>query len=127
MARTKAAFAGGNGLSNYLGLDVIAPVSPRGTVNAALQSPGQGSRRRHDLPADVMVYYVIVMAGSEVSTRGVLRCLEGGMRWISPDLPVRASGKSSISGAHTRLGAAPFSALRDQCVVSGAAPGVSPR
>ena len=42
--------------------------------------------------------------------------LADGLRWISPDLPVRVSGKSSISRARTRLGAAPFSALRDQCV-----------
>ena len=64
-----------------------------------------------------MVYYVIVMAlFRQVATREGLRCLEGGMRWISPDLPVRVSGKSSISRARTRLGAAPFRTLRDSCV-----------
>ena len=64
-----------------------------------------------------MVYYVIVMAlFRTVSAREVLRCLVDGLRWISPDLPVRVSGKSSISRARTRLGAAPLSALRDSCV-----------
>ena len=117
MARTKAAFTGGNRLSDYLGLGVIALVFPRDTVNATLRSLNQGNRRRRDLPADVMVYYVIVMAlFRQVATREVLRCLEGGMRWISPDLPVRVSGKSSISRARTRLGAAPFRTLRDSCV-----------
>ena len=34
----------------------------------------------------------------------------------SPEFPVRVSGKSSISRARTRPGAAPFKALRDSCV-----------
>ena len=46
MARTKAAFTGGNRLSDYLGMRVIAPVYPRDAVNTTLRSPGQGSRRR---------------------------------------------------------------------------------
>ena len=65
-----------------------------------------------------MVYTVIVMAlFRAVSTREVLRCLVDGLRWVSPDLPVRVSGKSSISRARARLGVAPFIALRDSCVV----------
>ncbi len=43
-------------------MSVVAPVFPRDTVNATLRSPGQGSRRRRDLPADVIVCCVIVMA-----------------------------------------------------------------
>ena len=69
-----------------------------------------------------MVYYVIAMARFWTdSAREVLRCLVDGLRWISPDLPVRVSGKSSICRA--RLGEAPFSALRDSCVVPLAYPG----
>ena len=118
MARTKATFTGGNRLSDYLGVSVVARVFPRDKVNATLRSLNLDSRRRRDLPADVMVYYVIVMAlFRQFATREVLRCLADGLRWISPDLPVRVPGKSSISRARTRLGAAPFSALRDQCVV----------
>ena len=118
MARTVAALTGGMRLSDYLSVSVIARVYPREAVRAALRSLGRDSLRRRDLPAEVMVYYVIVMAlFRTVSAREVLRCLVDGLRWISPDLPVRVSGKSSISRARTRLGAAPFSALRDSCVV----------
>ena len=124
MARTAAAFAGGIRLSDYLSVSVIARVYPREAVRAALRSPGRDSRRRRDLPAEVMVYYVIAMAlFRTVSAREVLRCLVDGLRWISPDLPVRVSGKSSISRARTRLGAAPFLALRDSCVAPLARPG----
>ncbi|MCY3879000.1 MAG: IS4 family transposase [Rhodobacteraceae bacterium] len=117
MARTSAAFSGGVRLSDYLGVSVIARVYPRGSVREALRSLNRDSRRRRDLPAEVMVYYVIAMAlFRSVSARGVLRCLSDGLRWISPDLPMRMSGKSSISRARTRLGAAPFAALRASCV-----------
>ena len=117
MARTKATFTGGMRLSDTLSVSVIAQVYPRKKVRAALWSQGRDSQRRRDLPAEVMVYYVIVMAlFRAVSTREVLRCLVDGLRLVSPDLPVRVSGKSSISRARARLGTAPFTALRDSCV-----------
>ena len=117
MARTAAAFTGGMRPSDRLSVSVIARVYPREAVRAALRSLGRDSRRRRDLPAEVMVYYVIAMAlFRTVSAREVLRCLVDGLRWISPDISMRVSGKSSISRARTRLGAAPFMALRDSCV-----------
>ena len=75
MARTKAAFAGGMRLSDHLGVSVIARVHRRDTVDAALRSLNRGSRRRRDLPADVMVCCVIVMARLRpLATREILRC-----------------------------------------------------
>jgi len=47
-----------------------------------------------------------------VSAREVLRCLMEGLQWVSSDATLRVSGKSSISRARTRLGSAPFEALR---------------
>ena len=48
----------------------------------------------------------------QVSTREVLRCLADGLRLVAPGVPVRISGKSSISRARSRLGTAPFEELR---------------
>ena len=48
----------------------------------------------------------------QVSTREVLRCLADGLRLVAPGVPVRISGKSSISCARSRLGTAPFEELR---------------
>ena len=85
MARTAAEFPGGTRLSDYLSVSVIARVYPREAVRTALQSLNRDSRRRRDLPAEVMVYYVIAMAlFRAVSSREVLRCLVDGLRWISP-------------------------------------------
>ena len=117
MARTSASLPGGLRLSDYLSVGVIARVYPRAAVREALRRTDRGSRRTRSLPAEVMVYYVMALAlFRQASTREVLRCLMEGLRWLSPGGEVRVSGKSSISRARTRLDAAPFSALRDQCV-----------
>ena len=59
------------------------------------------------------MYYVVALGlFRSVSAREVLRCLMEGLRWVSSDATLRVSGKSSISRARTRLGSAPFEALR---------------
>ncbi len=96
MAQIVAAFVECMRLLDHLSVSVIVRVYPR----EALQSLGLGSRWRRDLPAAVMVYYVIAMAlFRTISARDVLRCRVDGLRWISSDLPVLVSGKSSISRA----------------------------
>ncbi len=124
MARTQASFPGGLRLSDYLGLGVIAQVFPLGSVEAALEACGVRSERRRDLPLEAMVYCVIAMGlFRQVSTCEVLRCLADGLRWVAPGVPVRISGKSSISRARSRLGKAPFEELRRSRVAALAAPG----
>src|SRR5207245_2961095 len=53
-----------------------------------------------------MVYYIICLAlFMEVSYREVLRCLLEGLEWLlGPGHTVKATGKSGISQARTRLG-----------------------
>ena len=53
----------------------------------------------------------------QISASEVLRCLSDGLRVVAPQVPVRISGKSSISRARSRLGTAPFKELRRNCVV----------
>ena len=112
MARTQAVLPGGARLSDYLSVGVIAQVFPLPAVRAALEECGRRSQRQRSLPAEVMVYYVIALGlFRSVSAREVLRCLVDGLRWMASSMPVRVSGKSSISRARTRLGTAPFQAL----------------
>src|SRR3712207_3594640 len=49
-------------------------------------------------------------------TREVLRCLLEGLRWLWGAEAVRVAGKSGISQARTRLGAAPLRRLYEQVV-----------
>ena len=113
MSRTQAVLPGGPRLSDYLSIGVLAQVYPIAAVREALASCGRASLRQRALPAEAMVYYVVALGlFRSVSAREVLRCLMEGLRWVSSDATLRVSGESSISRARTRLGSAPFEALR---------------
>jgi hypothetical protein len=83
-----------------------------------LSSTGKSSIRQRDLPAQVVVYYVIALAlYMQSSYREVLRCLLEGVQWLrDPSVGVRVAGKSGISQARTRLGWEPLRQLHDELV-----------
>ena len=118
MARTAAKLPGGNRLTDFISLGVIAKTFPIAKVQAVLAATGKASVRERDLPAHVMIYYVIVMAlFMNASCREVLRCLLEGIRWLSnPSAPLKVTGKSGISQARTRLGSEPMRRLHDELV-----------
>jgi hypothetical protein len=76
------------------------------------------SVRERDLPAHVVVYYVIALALYKRSSyREVLRCLPEGEQWLpDPSVKVKVAGKSGISQARTRLGAEAIKQLYDGAV-----------
>jgi hypothetical protein len=115
MARTAAGLPAGIRLSDHISLGVIARTFPLDRVQQVLAETAKASER--DLPAHVMVYYVIALAlYTSASTREVLRCLLEGLRWLWGAEAVRVAGKSGISQARTRLGAEPLRRLHDQLV-----------
>jgi hypothetical protein len=73
----------------------------------------RASVRERDLPAHVVVHYVIALALSmRSSTREVSRCLLEGVQWLlDPSVQVKVAGKSGISQARSRLGAEPLRRL----------------
>lgn len=106
MARTMAVLPEGARLTDYLSLGVLTTRLPLSQVKAVLAAQGKASRRQRDLPAHVVVYYVVALAlFMEVSYREVLRCLLEGLAWLlGPEQKVKVTGKSGISQARTRLG-----------------------
>ncbi len=118
MARTVAGLALGSRLADYITLGVVAKTFPLETIHSLLAETGRASRRERDLPAHVMVYYVIALAlYRDVSTREVLRCLLEGVRWLAgPDARLAPAGRSGISQARTRLGEAPLRRLYETVV-----------
>ena len=118
MARTVAELPKGSRITDYISLGVLNTMIPRTAVDAALQASSRQSIRQRDLPAHVMVYYVIALAlYMQSSYREVLRCLLEGLQWLSdPSARPRVVGKSGISQARTRLGAEPLQALHDAVV-----------
>src|SRR5689334_16250287 len=115
MARTTAILPAGQRITDYISLGVITKYFPRQTVDDVLKRTQRVSVRQRDLPAHVVVYYVIALAlYMQSSYREVLRCLLEGLHWlVDPSLPPRVAGKSGISQARTRLGAEPLRTLYD--------------
>ena len=124
MARTVASLPAGSRITDYISLGVIAKFFPREKVQAALEQTGRASVRERDLPAHVVMYYVIALAlYMRSSYREVLRCLLEGVQWLlDPSVSTKVAGKSGISQARTRLGAEPMKALYEAMVVPIAEP-----
>jgi len=118
MARTLAGLPKGRRLTDYLSLGVLTTRLPLQRVKAVLEAQGKASRRQRELPAHVVVYYVIALAlFMQVSYREVLRCLLEGLSWLlGPEQTVKVTGKSGISQARTRLGWPVLRQLYDEVV-----------
>ncbi|HVC91867.1 MAG TPA: IS4 family transposase [Acidobacteriaceae bacterium] len=118
MARTVAELPPGTRITDYISLGVITRTFPVSSIGSVLSKTGTASVRQRDLPAQVVVYYVIALAlYMQSSYREVLRCLLEGVQWLrDPSINVRVAGKSGISQARTRLGWEPLRQLHDELV-----------
>ena len=118
MARTVAELPPGARITDYISLGVITKTFSLSTIVPVLSKTGTASIRQRDLPAHVVVYYVIALAlYMQSSYREVLRCLLEGVQWLrDPSAGVRVAGKSGISQARTRLGWEPLRQLHDELV-----------
>lgn len=118
MARTVAELPSGERITDYISLGVITKTFPRAKVETILEATGKTSKRQRDMPAHVVVYYVIALALYMNSSYGeVLRCLIEGIRWLAGQKAgVKVTGKSGISQARTRLGWKPIKQLHDEVV-----------
>jgi hypothetical protein len=118
VARTVAELPPGARITDYISLGVITKTFPLSSIGSVLSKTGTASVRRRDLPAQVVVYYVIALAlYMQSSYREVLRCLLEAVQWLrDPSVSVRVAGKSGISQARTRLGWEPLRQLHDELV-----------
>jgi hypothetical protein len=118
MARTVASLPAGSRITDYISLGVIAKAFPLTSIRTALAETQKASVRQRDLPAHVVVYYVIALAlYMRSSYREVLRCLLEGIQWLrDPSANLKVAGKSGISQARTRLGWEPLRQLHDELV-----------
>jgi hypothetical protein len=118
VARTVAELPPGARITDYISLGVITKTFPLSIIGPVLSKTGTASVRQRDLPAQVVVYYVIALAlYMQSSYREVLRCLLEAVQWLrDPSVGVRVAGKSGISQARTRLGWEPLRQLHDELV-----------
>ena len=80
---------------------MIAKFFPAEKIHEVLQQTNRASVRERDLPAHVVVYYVIALAlYMRSSYREVLGCLLEGVQWLlNPSAKVKVAGKSGIMSA----------------------------
>ena len=107
-------------------LGVLTAPVPGELVDAVLAATGRERRRRRQLPARLVVYYVIALAlYAQASYGEVLRCLLEGVRWLRlGGADVARASKSAITRARARLGAAPLKELFARVARPFAEPGL---
>lgn len=116
MARKVAGLGRSPRATDFVSLGVLTKFVPVQKVEAVLSETGRQSQRRRQLPAPVVVYYVLALAlYMEASYGEVLRCLLEGLGWLGlPIQGLRQTARSSISQARKRLGPEPIQRLYEE-------------
>ena len=84
MARAARTVGASGRIADFVTVGVIARAFPLSEVRRVLAQTGKTSQRERELPAHLVVYYVIAMAlFMNASCREVLRCLLEGVHWLS--------------------------------------------
>jgi transposase IS4-like protein/DDE family transposase len=113
MAGKPAHRLNGSSINDFVSLGVLTMTLPPSLIDEVLTATGRHSCRQRQLPARLVVYYVIALAlFGPVSCTEVLRCLIESLRWLHRSaelLPVAC--KSAITQARTRLGPEPLRRL----------------
>ncbi len=105
MAGKAATLDGGIRIADYLSTGLLARTCPPEAVDAALTTCGRQSKRRRDLPAHAVVYYVMALSlYRHVNYVEALRVVTEGMQFLGDAAVRREVGKSGISAARQRLG-----------------------
>lgn len=80
MARSIAELPKGSRITDYISLGVISTTFPLAKIKEVISGAGKASQRQRDLPAHVVVYYVVALAlYMQSSYREVLRSLLEGI------------------------------------------------
>ena len=117
MAGKVATLPPGSRITDFVSFGILARCFPIARVHEALAATGKASQRQRDLPAHVVVYYVLALSlYMQSSSREVLRCLLEGLQWLKIGAPIAIAGKSGISQARSRLGWPVMQHLHDTLV-----------
>ena len=108
----------GGRITDELAMGILARTYPTARVREILQQQGRASQRERDLPAHLMVYYVMGLGmWMGASCREVLRCLLMGVHWLlGGEQGYKVTGKSGITQARQRLGWEVMKAIHDEIV-----------
>lgn len=114
MARRAKSISQGNTATEHLGVGVLALCYPLPIVTGIIAECGRSDKRVRDLPAALMVYYVIALSlFPGVAYQSVLRWLLSGLQWLG-NHQFRVACRESLSDARQRLGALPMQRLHER-------------
>jgi hypothetical protein len=114
MARHAKSISQGNAATEHLGVGVLALCFPLPKVVSIIAACDKVDKRVRDLPAALMVYYVIALSlFPGVAYQSVLRWLLSGLQWLGNNLCGVACGEW-LRVAGQRLGALPMQRLHEQ-------------
>jgi len=114
MARHAKSISQGNTATEHLGVGVLALCYPLPEVADIISECGKSDKRIRDLPAALMVYYVIALSlFPGVAYQSVLRWLLSGLQWLG-NHPFRVACRESLSDARQRLGVLPMQRLHEK-------------
>ncbi|HEX8455112.1 MAG TPA: IS4 family transposase [Longimicrobium sp.] len=118
MARVSKVRHEGDRLTDLMNIGVLTTRFPLDQVHEVLRETGKASKRVRDLPAHVMMYYVIALSLYRAEgSREVLRLLLSGLQAIvGLGVVVVPATKGAISRARSRLGLEPVKELYDRIV-----------
>lgn len=118
MARVSKVRHEGEWLTDLMSIGVLTTRFPLDKIHEVLRTTGRASQRLRDLPAHVMMYYVIALAlYRQESSREVLRLLLAGLQAVvGLAVDLEPAGKAAISRARSRLGMEPVKRLYDKLV-----------
>lgn len=108
----------GGRITDELAMGILAKAYPTQRVKEILQEQGKASQRERELPAHLMVYYVMGLGmWMGASCREVLRCLLTGVHWLlGSEQRYKVTGKSGITQARQRLGWEVMKTIHDEVV-----------
>ena len=114
MARHAKNISQGNTATEHLGVGVLALCFPQQRINSIIAACDKTDKRVRDLPAALMVYYVIALSlFPGVAYQSVLRWLLSGLQWLG-NHQFRVACRESLSNARQRLGALPMQKLHEE-------------
>ena len=113
MARTKASLGAGARLADYIAVGYLALNCPLERVRETLARCGAQSKRRRDLPHEVLVYYVMCLClYKRAAYEEVFALVVEGLRGVYQDqIAAKLVSKAAISIARRQMGSAVFEAL----------------
>lgn len=116
MARVSKVRHEGDRLTDLMNIGVLTTRFPLDQIHEILRQTSKESKRLRDLPAHVMMYYVVALALYRAEgSREVLRLLLAGLQAIvGLGVEVEPATKAAISRARSRLGMEPVKELYDR-------------